>query len=68
MSNPQWRAAALQGYAGAAPQGAIARAARLARRLGWLAVLARQVQRLRPRSRELRATVLTLTGMAQAQG
>jgi len=51
----------LAAYAQAAPEGARARIATLAHRLGWLGRVSRLLSRLRPKSRELRAVSLTIS-------
>jgi tRNA A-37 threonylcarbamoyl transferase component Bud32 len=56
----RWLEAALAGYAMNAPEGAVARVARLARWLRPLGWLAAGLSRLKPKSRELRAVGLTL--------
>ena len=61
----RWLEAALAGYAGTAPAGAMDRAARLARRLAPLGWLAAVLCRLKPKSRELRAVGLTLARLRQ---
>lgn len=64
--DPRWLDAALDAYRHDAPDGAMERVARLARRLrplGWLASAARL---LRPASKELRAVGLTLRRLARA--
>ncbi len=53
--DPRWIIAARDGYAAGAPEGAMARVNRLARRLAPLGWLARGLSRLRPGSREVRA-------------
>lgn len=63
--DPRWLDAALAAYAVNAPEGAMARVARLARALAPLGWLARGLAVLRPRSRELRAVPLTLARLAR---
>lgn len=62
----RWVGAALAAYAAQAPEGALDRAARLARQLAPLGWLARAALWLRPQSRNLRAILLTLGRMRRA--
>lgn len=63
-NDSRWADAMLAAYAQAAPEGADARIATLARRLGWLGHITRTLSRLRPNSRELRAVGLTIARLA----
>lgn len=56
----RWLDAALEAYAQNAPEGAMARVARLAFWLGWLKPVARLVTWVKPRAKEFRAIPLTL--------
>lgn len=58
--DPRFLDTALEAYRVNAPEGALARAGRLAFWLGWLKPLARLVTAFKPRSREFRAIPLTL--------
>ena len=59
-ADTRWLDAALQSYSQNAPEGAMDRVEKLAKRLSWLNPISKALLRLKPHSRELNAVRLTL--------